>query len=123
MSESTPPLVTRKGITWPFILKLVAWGMPLLLAALLAYARATFVERSEFDLDKLRLSDHSSESQVRFKSLEEFKSRAEIHEVVLNETLQNIAAAQNKQAALLESMGKGQERIFNRIDQLADRNK
>jgi len=121
MSDTNPPLITRKGLTWPFVLKIMAWVTPVLLAALLAYARTQFTAREEFDSAQAVYNSHVGAAEVRFHSLEEFKGRAEIQAGQITESLKAISSEQAAQKATLTELIKGQERVLNRLDTIGDR--
>jgi hypothetical protein len=122
LSETTPP-ITKKGLTWPFVLKIMAWVTPLLLAALLAYARTQFVGTEAFDISQQVYNQHVGSVEVRVHSLEEFRVRTEVQAGQINDALKAIGAEQASQKATLTELIKGQERVLNRIDVLADRDK
>ena len=120
-SNTNPPLLTRKGLSWALVVKIMAWCAPLLLAAILAYFRASFVPMEMFSAHVELVQQHIGASEVRIHSLEEFKTRSEVQDGLINESLKAISATQASQAATLNELAKGQERIFNRLDKLSDR--
>ena len=126
MSDSEQPLITKKGLSWPFVLKIMAWATPLLLAAMLAYARAEFTAKEQFESAQRVFNIHASAAEVRevrIHTLEEFKNRSEIQTGQINDSLRAIGTEQASQKATLIELIKGTERVLNRIDTIADREK
>ena len=118
MSDLLP---TRKGISWPVVIKIIKWISPFVILALMAYARTLFVSRDEYlGLDKT-MQTHISASDMRLHSLEEFRSRDEPIPAQLTAIMKQIGEEQAAQKSLLNTIQASQERVLNRLDTISDR--
>lgn len=119
--RSHTEIISKKGLSWSFVIRAIFWVTPILVAATLAYFRTQFASHDELDGLASQVKDNIADTRLHVTSLEEFKTRTEIHQTNLTETLQAIIKEQASQRAVLESVKSGQDRIFNRLDTLSDR--
>lgn len=130
MSETTPPI--RVSVRWSWIGAVLKWTIPVLLAGAMLYLRAEFASHSEVrdavaplaTREELREALRPAlQALPRVATLEAAQVRADADSRDVSVRLQQISNGQSSQQATLEQLVKSQERILNRLDQLADRAK
>lgn len=121
MSSDVELLPTKRGVSWPLAMRLVAWSLPFLAAAALAYAKSQFATQDQFTVLSGSFSSHTAKSEVRIHSLEEYRQRDDQQSAQLSSLLKIIGEEQSSQKALLKSISATQDRVLNRLDSISDR--
>lgn len=118
-TETQPPFADKHGIRlrWDWVWKAVGILTPLVFTIVMLFLSSRFASNDHVQRVEKTVEGHGT----KLDSLTEFRTRTEANQDKLAQALNRIATEQAAQRAIMDELGKQNVRIYNRLDQLADR--